>query len=114
MDIATGFGKSGFQDWIIQRISALILAAYTIFLVSYLVINSNLSYGEWRSVFSSIWMRYASAITLISLIAHAWIGIWTVSTDYIKPVSIRFPVQVIIILALLGFFLFGIDTLWSV
>lgn len=113
MDIATGFGKSGFQDWVIQRVTAIVLAAYTIFLVAYLIIHSNLTYGEWHSLFSSPWMRYASAISLISLIAHAWIGIWTVTTDYIKPAAIRFPLQVIIILALLGCFLFGMDTLWN-
>lgn len=113
MEVATSLGRNGLQDWLIQRVTAVILAAYTIFLVVYLVINPNMRYEEWRWLFASQWMRIATLITLFSLLSHAWIGLWTVITDYIKPISIRLPVQIFFILALLACLFWGIDSLWG-
>ncbi|HQN41780.1 MAG TPA: succinate dehydrogenase, hydrophobic membrane anchor protein, partial [Pseudomonadales bacterium] len=35
----TNFGRSGLHDWLVQRLSALVLAAYTLFLLVFLLIN---------------------------------------------------------------------------
>lgn len=113
VEIATSLGRSGLQDWLIQRVTAIILALYTVFLLVYLFLNPKLSYEEWRLLFASDGMRYASFFVLLSLIAHAWIGIWTVTTDYIKPSSLRLGVQLPIIFALLGCLVWGIRILWS-
>ena len=32
----TSFGRSGLSDWLVQRVSAIILGAYSIFIVVYL------------------------------------------------------------------------------
>lgn len=112
VEIATSLGRSGLQDWLLQRVSALVLGLYTLFMLAYLFLNPKLSYQEWQLLFSSNGMRYASLFVLLSLIAHSWIGIWTVTTDYIKPASIRLWVQLLIIFALIGCFVWGIQILW--
>lgn len=114
VEIATSLGRSGLQDWLIQRITAIVLALYLVFLVAFFVENPTVHYAQWRSLFTNPWMRYASLLALLSLMAHAWIGIWTVTTDYIKPAMLRLLIQVIIIFALLAYFVWGLQILWSV
>jgi len=114
VETATSLGRSGLQDWLIQRATALILAAYTAFLLGYLIMHPSLQYETWRALFFFQPMRYVSLLAVLSLMAHAWIGIWTVSTDYVKPVTIRFFLQAMILIALLGLLLWGIQIIWSI
>jgi succinate dehydrogenase / fumarate reductase, membrane anchor subunit len=50
---------------------------------------------------------------LLSVYYHAWIGIRDVLMDYIKPVSIRLSLQVLVILALFAFTIWSIAILWG-
>ncbi|GAB2795401.1 succinate dehydrogenase, hydrophobic membrane anchor protein [Halomonas shantousis] len=109
----TNFSRSGVSDWLIQRVSAIILAIYTVFLVGYLLLHPNLDYFTWSHLFSQTWMRIFSLLAFISLAAHAWIGLWTVSTDYLKQTGVRFGFQVVVILALFVFLVWGIQVLWG-
>lgn len=119
VEIATSLGRSGLQDWLIQRVSAVIIAIYTIFLVGYLISHSilsdsALSYTEWQQLFLSNSMRYSTVLALLSLLAHAWIGFWTISTDYIKILSLRLVLQILFILGVFLSFMWGIQILWKI
>ncbi len=107
------FGKSGLQDWLLQRISAVVLVIYAIFLFSQMMANTKHSFIAWHELFLGGWLRCASLLALISLVIHAWIGMWTITTDYLKPVILRLPSQIIIILALLGYLYWGIKIIWG-
>jgi succinate dehydrogenase / fumarate reductase membrane anchor subunit len=113
VNTATSLGRSGAQDWLIQRVSAVILAGYTLFIMAYLIFHSEHNYENWRVLFRSDWMRYSSLLALLSLIAHAWIGVWTVITDYIKPVMIRIALQLMVFLALLAYLVLGMKIIWE-
>jgi len=108
------FGRSGLQDWIVQRLSAVVLAIYTAFLFGYFITHSNFNYETWRTLFTFTWMRYASLLALFSLVMHAWIGIWTVITDYVKPVGIRLIVHVMVVVALLFYLVWGVYIIWGI
>ena len=84
----TNFGRSGVHDYVIQRVSAVVLLAYVIFLVGYVVMAGDLSYADWRGLFAQTWMRYFSLAALIALIAHAWVGMWTIGTDYLTRTAL--------------------------
>lgn len=103
----------GLRDWVIQRISALVLGSYFVFILFYLFMHPAMSYQSWQTLFSHTWMRVFSLMTLLSLLLHAWIGVWTIFTDYIKPQCVRLTLQVIIILSLVYFFFWGIEILWG-
>ena len=45
---------------------------------------------------------------------HAWIGMWQVLTDYVKPLAIRLPLQLIIVVALLVYVIYGFVVVWGV
>lgn len=109
----TNFGRSGLSDWLLQRVSAVILALYTLFIVGFLLFNSGLDYAAWSGLFAQTWMRIFSLLAFIALSAHAWVGLWTVTTDYLKPTGIRIGVQLIIILAIFVFLVWGITVLWG-
>jgi succinate dehydrogenase / fumarate reductase membrane anchor subunit len=109
----TSFGRSGLYDWLIQRVSALILTAYTVFLVIYLLVNPELTYVQWSNLFAMTSMRIFSLLTLLSLGAHIWIGLWSVSTDYIKPVGLRFMFQIVTGFAMFSYTVWGFQLLWG-
>ncbi|WP_108444804.1 succinate dehydrogenase, hydrophobic membrane anchor protein [Halomonas denitrificans] len=109
----TNFGRSGLSDWLLQRVSAVILALYSLFIVGFLLFSPGLDYAAWSGLFAQTWMRIFSLLAFISLAAHAWVGLWTVTTDYLKPTGIRIGTQLIIILAIFVFLVWGITVLWG-
>ncbi|MBZ0330570.1 succinate dehydrogenase, hydrophobic membrane anchor protein [Halomonas sp. ANAO-440] len=109
----TNLGRSGLSDWLIQRVSAVILALYTLFIVAYLLFNPGLDYYTWSGLFAQTWMRIFSLLAFISLAAHAWVGLWTVTTDYMKSTGARVGTQLVIILAIFVFLVWGILVLWG-
>ena len=84
----TNFSRSGLYDWMAQRVSAVVLAAYVLFLLGYIVLNPGMGYAEWHGLFSNNAMRIFSLLTLVALGVHAWVGMWTISTDYLTPTAL--------------------------
>jgi len=109
----TSFGRNGLYDWMIQRVTAVILAVYTVFMLGYFLLNPDLNYSQWSALFDSICIRIFSLLALLSLAAHAWIGLWTISTDYIKPTGIRFLFQAVCGLTMFVYVVWGIQILWG-
>ncbi len=115
MKSATPFGKrAGLQDWLLQRISAVILALYIFSLLGYGLLENPLSYERWHALFACTWMRIFSLAALFSLLLHAWIGLWTISTDYLKKIWLRACFQLAIFIALITYFVWGVRILWGV
>lgn len=117
----TSFGRSGLSDWMIQRISAWIMTAYVAFMVCYFVGNPELTYAQWAELNSSLAMRMFSLVTILSIAAHAWIGMWCVLTDYVtlrlvgpQATAIRIFFQLGMIAITLLYVVWAIDILWGI
>ena len=117
---ATNFSRSGLTDWIIQRFSAVILAAYTIFILAVLVSMPEVNYENWREVFSRNPVRLFSVISLLALCGHTWVGMWTVGTDYLtgrqlggSGTFIRLIYQSFCVLLIAVYLLWGIQIFWG-
>jgi len=117
---ATSFSRSGLSDWIIQRFSAIILAAYTLFILAVLGATPELDYESWRAVFSKNPVRLFSIISLFALCGHTWVGMWTVGTDYLtdrqlggKGTFIRLIYQSFCVLLIAVYLLWGIQIFWG-
>ena len=80
-----GLRSSGLVDFIVQRVSAVVLAVYTICIVGWFVVNPDVTHRELAGYFSSPAMVGFSTLAVVALAAHAWIVMWTVGTDYIRP-----------------------------
>ncbi|QGX38433.1 succinate dehydrogenase, hydrophobic membrane anchor protein [Permianibacter aggregans] len=115
---ATTFGRSGLHDWVVQRLSAVVLLAYALYVGGYLLGvalgSGEMTHGLWLNLFTSPIMKIATMIAVFAVVAHAWIGIWTVLTDYVKPVGVRFVAQSLLIVTCLGLLLWGLVILWGV
>lgn len=117
----TSFGRSGLYDWLIQRVGAVVMAAYVIFLAGYIALNPELTYEQWHALFGQLWVRVFSLVTLLSFISHAWIGLWAVLTDYLtvrmmgpKATVLRIFAQMVLGGVAVTYFVWGIEILWGV
>lgn len=113
MNISSLTGN-GLRDWLVQRLTSVVLAAYLLFLLGFFLMHPAVDFFAWQSLFSSNWMRVFSVLAMLSLALHAWVGIWTVITDYLKPIALRLTVQTIVLLALLAYFIWGIEIFWGI
>ena len=104
--------RRGLIDWLVQRFSAVIIGVYTVYLVLYIAIEQPIAYVDWHQFFHNLAMRIATLIVLLGILWHAWIGLWTVFTDYVKNRSLRFVLEAIVFLALLAYLAWMIDVLW--
>ena len=104
----------GMRDWLAQRVSAVLLALYTLVLLVALLFTPELNYGSWAGLFASGWMKVLTLLALLSLMYHAWIGVRDIFMDYIKPTGVRLFVQILAILALVGYGCWAVLILWRV
>lgn len=114
LDNITSLTGKGLKDWFIQRLSAVMIGAYAIFLLVYLMLHPGLNYADWLNLYECTWMIIWSLLVLLSLLLHTWVGIWTVTTDYLKCTTLRLSVQMLVLLVLLASFVWGIQILWGV
>lgn len=109
----TSLSRSGLSDWLMQRVSAVVMAVYAVFIIAYLLLNPGLDYYAWSGLFAQTWMKIFSLLAFVSLAAHSWVGMWTVTTDYIKPTNIRVGAQMAIILTIFAYLVWSIQILWG-
>lgn len=117
---ATSLGRNGLYDWLIQRVTAVLLGVYTVVVLGFLLLNPELDYGAWRAFMSSLPMQIANTLMLLSVAAHGWVGLWTVVTDYLTSrqlggaaTGIRLVVEAALALALLVYLLWGLVMIWG-
>lgn len=109
----TSLGRSGLHDWMIQRVSAVILAAYVVYLSVFIFSTPHIQFSVWQALFGQTWFKIFSFLAIVSLCFHGWVGLWIISTDYLKIVAVRLVFQVAVILSCFAFLLWGAQILWS-
>lgn len=107
MKSATGLTGSGSRDWVVQRISAVVLAVYFLVMVSWFATHTP-TFELWRGFMLSLPMRLFTLLALLSLVGHAWVGMWVVFTDYVKSGGVRFVLQSAVILAVIVYLFWGV------
>jgi len=110
----TSLTGNGLKDWLIQRVTSIYFAAYALFLIAYLVLHPQLQFVQWYSLFANVWFQIASTIAILAFTLHAWIGLWTVLTDYMKCTALRISFLLLILLGLLGQFIWALTIVWGV
>ncbi len=109
----SGASNRGIHDWLIQRVSAVVIAVYFLFVLFYVVTTPGMDFYDWQALFQATWVRIFSLIFLLMLSLHAWIGVWTIITDYLTNTTIRLFSQLLVIFVLLSCFIWGIQILWG-
>jgi succinate dehydrogenase / fumarate reductase membrane anchor subunit len=102
----------GLRDWLVQRITAVVMAVYLLLLAVILIASPPHDYASWKILFSGQWFRIVSFLFFVSLCWHAWIGMRNILMDYIHSTGTRLLMQVLVILALLFYAVWSVDILW--
>jgi succinate dehydrogenase / fumarate reductase membrane anchor subunit len=103
----------GLRDWLIQRITAVLMVLYVLAIAGYLLMQPYLGYDVWTALFSSLVVRTFTLLFLFALFYHAWVGMRDIVMDYVKPAWIRMTVHVLVILALLLYAIWSVEILWG-
>ena len=111
--IVTG-AHYGLRDWLIQRVTAVLMVLYTLGIAGYLLWQPVLDYDAWTLLFSSNVIRTVSLLFLLSVFYHAWIGVRDIVMDYVKPAAIRLVIYVLVIMALLLYAIWSVQILWGI
>jgi succinate dehydrogenase / fumarate reductase membrane anchor subunit len=104
----------GLKDWLAQRITAIVMAVYTIVLLLAFLTGSNFSYDGWAGLFAQQWFKMMTFVVFVALFYHAWVGVRDIWMDYVKSVSVRLALQVATILWLIACAGWAVQILWRV
>jgi succinate dehydrogenase / fumarate reductase membrane anchor subunit len=75
--------------WNLQRYSSLFIFTYLVYLVVFIYSN-DLDFFSWSDFFLSFQIRIISSVVFLLIILHAFIGLWTVGTDYLTNRTLGF------------------------
>lgn len=102
----------GLRDWLSQRVTAALMALFTVILLLQVIFGGPMGYDRWAEIFSAQWMKFLSFVLIASLAYHAWVGVRDIWMDYVKPVGVRLTLQVFTIVWLVGCAGWAIQVLW--
>ena len=116
----TSLGRSGLADFVLQRVSAVVLGLYALCLVGFFVAVPKVDHASLVDFFESLPMRAFTTLAVLALAIHAWIGMWTVGTDYIRRQHVGpghtvylAVYQVICLGAIFVYVLWPLSVVWS-
>ena len=102
----------GFRDWLSQRVTAALMALFTLAVVVQVLLPGEMGYDKWAGIFSAQWMKVLTFVVIVALLFHVWVGMRDVWMDYVKPVALRLALQVFTIVWLVGCAGWAIQVLW--
>ena len=101
----------GLRDWLAQRITAVVMALYTLFMLLAVPLGAT-SRESWRALMAHGFVRFATFIFIVSLCYHAWVGVRDIWMDYVQPTGVRLVLHVLTLLVLVGYAGWAIQIIW--
>ncbi len=109
--LVTG-ARYGLRDWLGQRITAALMALFTLVLLVQVLTPGEMDYVRWSGIFAAQWMKVLTFALIVSLAYHAWVGVRDIWMDYVKPVGIRLVLHVFTLVWLVGCTGWAVQVLW--
>lgn len=94
---------TGLRAWLVQRVTAVYMLFFIVFLLVHFLFDPPKSYLAWREWMLKPGVSISAFVFYTALLMHAWVGVRDVILDYVKPLAVR-----VLLLALLGFCLIGL------
>lgn len=94
---------TGLRAWLVQRVSAVYMLFFILFLLFHFLLDPPHSYLAWDGWMRGPGVSIATFVFFAALLSHAWVGVRDVLMDYVQPLALRASA-----LALLGFSLMAI------
>ncbi|MBP6344807.1 succinate dehydrogenase, hydrophobic membrane anchor protein [Neisseriaceae bacterium CLB008] len=102
----------GLRDWLMQRITAVLMIIYTVLLVLFLVAMPQ-DFTSWQAFFTQTWVRVFTQVTFIAVVLHAWVGIRDLWMDYFQSAALRLFLHTATIVWLVGCFVYSVKVIWG-
>jgi succinate dehydrogenase / fumarate reductase, membrane anchor subunit len=103
----------GLGDWLLQRLTAVVMAGYTVFVVFALIMHRPLDYAAWKATFSEMWFQVGTMLFVIALLYHAWVGMRDILMDYLRSTALRLAAEFAVAFVLLFYLVWTAGILWG-
>ncbi len=104
----------GLRDWVVQRVTAVIMAIYIVLLTGYVLLHPNMGYADWNVLFSYSIVRAFTLLFLLAMYYHAWVGVREIVMDYVKSAPLRLSIYVLVIASLVLYVIWAVQILWGI
>lgn len=76
---------SGLRAWVLQRISAVYIALYTLYMAAHFILDPPASHAAWKAFISGPAASLGAMFFFLAVLLHAWIGMRDILIDYVHP-----------------------------
>ncbi len=80
---------SGLRAWLVQRVTAVYLLCFMVFLLAHFIWNAPRAYEAWRIWVLGPWISVAILLFFLMLLLHVWVGLRDVILDYVHRLAAR-------------------------
>lgn len=106
--------RNGVQDFVTLRTTAVIIAAFSLFMAWFFITTDELTYEVWRGLFTGLGMKVFTFAALVAVMFHVRVGLWQVLTDYVKATGLRAVIQFVLNLIAFVYVVVGLFVLWGI
>ena len=92
----------GLRDWLLQRITAVYLGCYFSYLLVHFIQQPQHTFQQWHDFITHPLMSIASAIFILAVLVHGWVGMRDVILDYVHSLRLRLSILTMIALILIA------------
>ena len=103
----------GLTDWLIQRLSAVVMVLYTALVLGIALWTGGIDYALWQQLFAHGGFKLASFLFMVALLYHAWIGMRDIFMDYLKATSLRLALETAVVIVLVLYLIWAASILWG-
>jgi succinate dehydrogenase / fumarate reductase membrane anchor subunit len=117
MAVVTNVTSFAERDYRTSSSTPPVIALYALYLIAFP--STGRRHADLVTFFGSLPMKIFSTLTVLAMAAHAWIGMWTVGTDYIREhyfgahaIVYRIAYQFGCLFVLFVYVLWGLQIFW--
>lgn len=92
----------GLRVWLLQRVTAIYLGAYLVYVLTHFSLHPRPGYAEWHAWVAQPMVAIGSAGFVLALLLHGWVGLRDVILDYVHNLGLRLVLLTLIVFLLLG------------
>lgn len=102
---------SGLKAWAIQRLTAMYVGLFALYLIAVLLFAAPADYAAWKAWIGAPTVSVALLLFVVSVLMHAWIGVRDVLIDYVHAIAPRAALLGLVALALVAMGLWAAQAL---
>jgi succinate dehydrogenase / fumarate reductase, membrane anchor subunit len=93
---------SGLRAWWVQRLGAIGMLLFLVFLLLSLALHPLHTYSEWRAWVGRPAITLVWSLFFLALLAHMWVGLRDVLLDYARPAGVQRGLLAAVAVGLVG------------